>query len=171
MAISLATVKTALKIDYSDDDAELTRLISVAISWVETYCGFKLTSASRTMYLGDWRRTVLAVQPVTSITSVVYTDTADDAQTVDAEDYWLDRTGDLVALEFLDTFERKDGTLITVTYLAGYSTEPNEAVQAVISLVGLWYNNPEAAQPIGLQTVPMSVEAILDMYSIRSQLR
>jgi uncharacterized phiE125 gp8 family phage protein len=168
MAISLATVKTALKIDYSDDDAELTRLISVAISWVETYCGFKLTSASRTMYLGDWRRTVLAVQPVTSITSVVYTDTADDAQTVDAEDYWLDRTGDLVALEFLDTFERKDGTLITVTYLAGYSTEPNEAVQAVISLVGLWYNNPEAAQPVGLATVPMGAQFMLEHLRIRA---
>jgi hypothetical protein len=41
----------------------------------------------------------------------------------------------------------------------------------MIALVGHWYNNPEAAQPIGLQTVPMSVEAILDMYSIRSQLR
>jgi hypothetical protein len=66
-------------------------------------------------------------------------------------------------LRFLDEPpEIKPGTLATVGYTAGYATEPNEVVQAVISLVGLWYNNPEAAQPIGLTAVPLGAQFMLE---------
>jgi len=74
MAVSLSTVKTALKIDYTDDDTELTRLIGVATSWVEYYTGIKLTQATRTMYLREFARTAFADYPYVSTTSVTYTD-------------------------------------------------------------------------------------------------
>jgi hypothetical protein len=67
MTIALATIKAALKIDYTDDDTELERIRDAAVAWVENYCGFALSSAARTMYLTDWQDTVFAVQPVTAL--------------------------------------------------------------------------------------------------------
>lgn len=167
MAIALATVKAALRIDYTDDDAELTRLIAVGVAWVENYCGFKLTSATRTMKLREFRRTVLAVQPVTSLTSVTYVDGGAN-ETLDADSRWLDTSGDLAAIEFLEPLPIPDeGTLITVTYVAGYATEPNEVVQAVISLVGAWYNNPEAHAPTMLSPTPLGAQFMLEHLRIR----
>jgi uncharacterized phiE125 gp8 family phage protein len=166
MAISTATVKSALRIDYSDDDAELTRLIAAAVAWVENYCGFRLTSASRTMKLREFRRTVLAVQPVTLITSVTYTANA-GAVTMDAASYWLDTSETLAAIEFLDAPSIDEGTLITVTYSAGYATEPNEVVQAVISIVGSWYNNPEAHAPTLLSPTPLGAQFMLEHLRIK----
>jgi uncharacterized phiE125 gp8 family phage protein len=167
MAIALATVKSALRIDYTDDDAELTRLIAVGVAWVENYCGFKLTSASRTMKIRDFRRTVLAVQPVTSLTSVTYV-AAGATVTLDATLRWLDTADDLAAVEFIEPTPIPDeGTLITVTYVAGYAVEPNEVVQAVISLVGAWYNNPEAHAPTLLSPTPLGAQFMLEHLRIR----
>lgn len=167
MAISVATVKTALKIDYSDDDTELGRLVDAAVAWVENYCGFKLSSASRTMYLADLKRTPFAVQPWSSTTSITYTDTAGNGQTLGTSYYWADQSGAVTVLDFIDPPEMKAGTLATVTYVAGYASEPNEVVQAIISLVGLWYNNPEAAQPIGLTAVPLGAQFMLEHFRLR----
>jgi uncharacterized phiE125 gp8 family phage protein len=161
MAIALATVKSALRIDYADDDAELTRLIAAAVAWVENYCGFRLTSASRTMKIRSWSRTVLAVQPVTSLTSVTYT-ASGNTETLDTDLRWLDTADTLAAIEFLDAPTIDDGTLITVTYVAGYAVEPNEVVQAVISIVGAWYNNPEATAPTLLSPTPLGAQFMLE---------
>ena len=172
MAVSLSTVKTALKIDYTDDDTELTRLIGVATSWVEYYTGIKLTQATRTMYLREFARTAVADYPYVSTTSVTYTDGSGATVTMTSgTDYWVDLSGDIKAIEFLNEPSIKEGTLITVTYVAGYSTEPNEVVQAIISLVGLYYNNPEAAQPVGLTTVPLGGQFMLEHLRIRGTFR
>jgi len=172
MAVSLSTVKTALKIDYTDDDTELNRLIGVATSWVEYYTGIKLTQATRTMYLREFARTAFADYPYVSTTSVTYTDGSGATVTMTSgTDYWVDLSGDIKAIEFLNEPSIKEGTLITVTYVAGYSTEPNEVVQAIISLVGLYYNNPEAAQPVGLTTVPLGGQFMLEHLRIRGTFR
>jgi uncharacterized phiE125 gp8 family phage protein len=172
MAVSLSTVKTALKIDYTDDDTELTRLIGVATSWVEYYTGIKLTQATRTMYLREFARTAFADYPYVSTTSVTYTNGSGATVTMTSgTDYWVDLSGDIKAIEFLNEPSIKEGTLITVTYVAGYSTEPNEVVQAIISLVGLYYNNPEAAQPVGLTTVPLGGQFMLEHLRIRGTFR
>lgn len=168
MAVTTATVKTALRIDYSDDDAELSRLITAATAWVETYTGLLMTQASRTMYLREFKRTVFAHLPYVSLTSVVYTNPAGSSVTMTSgTDYWVDTSKTLPALEFLETPSIKDGTLITVTYSAGYSTEPNEVVQCIIALVGAWYNNPEAMQPVALSAPPLGAQFMLEHLRVK----
>lgn len=170
MAISLSTVKAALRIDYTTDDTELTRLIAAAVSWVEYYCGFALTSASRTMYLADWRDTAFAVQPVTALASVAYTDASGSSATltIGTDCYW-DRSRELSILRFIgEPPSMKEGTLATVTYTAGYAVEPNEVVQAVISLVGAWYNNPEANAPTQLSAVPLGAQFMLEHLRLKA---
>jgi uncharacterized phiE125 gp8 family phage protein len=164
MTIALATIKAALKIDYTDDDTELERIRDAAVAWVENYCGFALSSATRTMYLREWKDTVYAVQPVTAQVSIAYTDLDGGSQLLTAgTDHYWDRSGAVSVLRFLaEPPEMKEGTLATVTYTGGYATEPNEVVQAVISLVGAWYNNPEAMQPIALATTPLGAQFLLE---------
>jgi hypothetical protein len=144
----------------------------VATSWVEYYTGIKLTQATRTMYLREFARTAFADYPYVSTTSVTYTNGSGATVTMTSgTDYWVDLSGEIKAIEFLNEPSIKEGTLITVTYVAGYSTEPNEVVQAIISLVGLYYNNPEAAQPVGLTTVPLGGQFMLEHLRIRGTFR
>jgi uncharacterized phiE125 gp8 family phage protein len=170
MAILTATIKAALRIDYSADDAELDRLRDAAVAWVERYCGFALSSASRTQYLAAWKDVAFMVQPVTALTSVAYTDPDGNAATltIGTDCYW-DRSGELSILRFLDEPPAmKEGTLATVTYTGGYSTEPLEVVQAVISIVGAWYNNPEANAPTALTPVPLGAQFLLEHLRLKA---
>lgn len=168
MPVTTAQVKQALRIDFTDDDTEIARLITAATTWVERYTGLTMTQASRTMFLRDFERTVFAVQPFVSLTSVAYTDASGASVTmVSGTDYYLDTSRDLTALEFINFPEMKEGTLATVTYVAGYSTEPNEFVQAIIGLVGAWYNNPEAMQPIQLSAPPLGAQFMLEHLRVR----
>ena len=167
MAITTATVKAALKIDYSDDDSELSRLIAAATAWVERYTNVGLSSASRSIVLASWTPAYLPVDPFTSLTSVTYFDTSNAIATMPSTDYWVDRSGQLPVIHFLEEPELYEGTQITVNYVAGYSTEPADLVQAVIAIVGLWYNNPEAAQPIALNAVPMSAMFLLEHHRVK----
>lgn len=172
MSIPLSTIKTALKIDYSDDDADLIRLRETAKVFVEKRTGLALQPRTEYLFLSTWTDSLIPVAPLLEIQHVRYQNSANAQTEMPVADYWFDRTeGPLQMIRFLKTPEIYDGTVITFTYKAGYNNIPDPLVHAMIALVGHWYNNPEAAQPIGLQTVPMSVEAILDMYSIRSQLR
>jgi hypothetical protein len=79
--------------------------------------------------------------------------------------YWNDRSGAVTILRFLEANRemKQDESLAVVIYTAGYATEPNEVVQAVISASSaLWYNNPEAMQPIALQVVPLGAQFMLE---------
>jgi uncharacterized phiE125 gp8 family phage protein len=172
MSIPLSTIKSALKIDYTDDDADLIRLREAAMALVERRTELALTPSARTLYLASWKDTLLPDHPFNSLTSVQYQNSSNATTTMPASDYWVDRTdGPMVKLRFLEAPAIYEGTAITVTYNAGYSVVPNEIVHAVIALVGAWYNNPEAFQPIGLTTVPLSVEYILNAVGTGSRIR
>lgn len=169
MALSLATVKAALRIDYVDDDSELSRLILAAEAFVESYTGVRISSASRTMTLLTFKRTKFAEYPRTVTSSVSYKDADNNTVAMTSgTDYWTDTTQALDAIEFLNAPATYPGTVITVTYTAGYATMPNEVAQVVISLVGLWYNNPEAAQPITMTSVPLGGMFMLEHLRVKA---
>ncbi len=171
MPVTLATLKAALRIGYTDDDAELTRLLAAAESYVERRTGVALSSGTQTMYLASFADTMVPVHPFTSLTSVAYT-YGGSSVTMAAADYYVDRScGPLPVLRFLKAPATDEGTPITVTYVAGYASIPNELVSAIIGITGAWYNNPEASQPISLSVVPMGTDAILDLWQVRSPLR
>jgi uncharacterized phiE125 gp8 family phage protein len=172
MAVTTANVKSAMRIDYTDDDTLISSLISHVTDFVERYCGFALSSATRTMKLTSFNRSVFSVVPFASLTSVTYTNLAGSTVTMTSGvDYWLDDSDELAALVFLNTPEMKAGTLATVTYVAGYTTYPPAVDQVIISIVGAHYNNPEAAQPISLSTVPLGAQFMLEHLRMRGPFR
>jgi uncharacterized phiE125 gp8 family phage protein len=172
MTIPLSTIKSALKISYDDDDSDIVRLREAAIALVERRTGLFLHQRTESLYLNAWNDCIVPGVPFVSLTSIAYTDANGAAQTLAASDYWLDRSdGPAPYLRFLAYPYRKDGTAIVATYVAGYSSIPNEITHACIALIGAWYNNPEAFQAVSLSVVPLSVEYILETVSARSVLR
>jgi hypothetical protein len=109
MTIALATIKAALKIDYTDDDTELERIRDAAVAWVENYCGFALSSATRTMYLREFKDTVYAVQPWTATLSIAFNLPDGTGSTLTADEYWNDRSGAVTILRFKEAIREKAG--------------------------------------------------------------
>lgn len=170
--VPLATIKSALRIDYTADDEELTRLRDAAASFVERRTQLVLRPAAQSLYLAGFVDTLIPAHPFNSLTSVTYYDASNVLTTMPSTKYWIDRTqGPMPVLRFLEAPVVKEGTAITVAYSAGYAALPSEIVHAIIGLTGHWYNNPEAAQPVALATVPLGVHYILENVSTRSNLR
>jgi uncharacterized phiE125 gp8 family phage protein len=170
MTVPLSTIKDALKIDYSDDDAQLTRLRDAAWAHIERRTQLVLTRSDQTMYIGDFKSDVLPPRhPFASVTSITYT--ALDGSSVSLSAYWVDRTEPMPMIRFLDRPQVKEGTAVAIVYIAGYTEMPGEIVHAVIALVGAWYSNPEALQPTAMSSVPLSLDYILESISVRSLIR
>jgi uncharacterized phiE125 gp8 family phage protein len=172
MSIPLSTIKSALKIDYADDDTTLLLYREAAEELVERETGLYMTPLVRQLFLARFEDTAIPLLPFTSVTKVEYQNSANANTLMPAADYWLDRSnGPAPVLKFLETPATYEGTNITVSVDCGYNAIPNALVHCIIALVGGWYNNPEAFQPVGLNAVPMSVDYILSSYRARSFIR
>lgn len=172
MTVPLGTIKSALRIDYDDDDSALVRLREAALSLIARRTQLVLSPSPQTLYLATWKDSIIPAVPYVSLTSITYQDSANVTRTLAASAYWIDLTdGPIPIIRFLDSFDTYRGTVISVNYTAGYSTLPNEIIHAVISLVGYWYANPEAGGESSPSMAPVSLEYILDSISTRSFLR
>jgi len=102
---------------------------------------------------------------------VVYTDANGSTVTMPTTEWWTDDSEAVLALEFITDRTMKDGTLATVTYVAGYSEVPQALQQCIVALVGAWYANPEASAVVALAEVPLSYRYIIQQYAARSLIR
>jgi uncharacterized phiE125 gp8 family phage protein len=163
MPVTLVTIKNALKIDYTADDAELQRILDAATDFVESYTGILLDTKKKTQYCSYWMKTRLVHSPFVSIDSVRYTNTSGVVTTMPSTDYFLIRSEEpTIYINFSELPSIKDGTEIQINYTAGYASVPPQIEQLLIALVGAWYNNPEVTSPISLQVVPMSAQFVLE---------
>ena len=167
--ITLAQIKQALKIDYTADDAELLRIRDAVIDLIEDYTGLSINSKKRTQYLEYWMKTRLDTYPLISIDSVKYYDTSNTLTTMES---WFIIRKDYpsIFINFSELPSLFANSEIQVTYTTGYVQLPHHIEQAVIALVGHWYNQPEAGAPITLSTVPLSAQFILDNIRIKGVL-
>jgi uncharacterized phiE125 gp8 family phage protein len=160
--VTLAQIKQALKIDYTEDDQEILRIRDAVVALIENYTGVKLTPQKHTMYLSYWMKTRFEHSPFVSVSSVTYSNAS--GATTSMSDYFIVRSeAPSVYINFSEFPQLADNTEIAVTYTAGWADLPAHIEQAVIALVGAYYNNPEATAPITLSTVPMSAQFVLDM--------
>lgn len=163
MSIQLSTIKLALKIDYSTDDAELIRIRDSVIDWIEVYTGLSLSVQNQTDYAWWFMRTRLNSDPFIAVESVQYYNSANVLTTMASTDYFLDRSNPpSIYINFSVFPSVYENTQILINYTTGYGQIPAHIQQAAIALIGHFYNNPEMASPVSLQEVPMSARFILD---------
>lgn len=119
----------------------------------------------------EWQtRIVLPKPPIISVVSVQYVDIAGATQTLAANQYLVNTTGDEGVIEpaYGITWPsvRKQMNAVTVRFTCGYTTTPPDIAHAMKLLVAYWYMNTEAAAPSAVSELPMAVSALLFPYRV-----
>ena len=166
MFTDLELVKTQCKIDEDEDDALLDVYIKAATTYCERYTG-KIYSARPETYsvhcFGD--RVEIPVEPVSSITTVLYTDPEGNEQNMDIEELRLvgSRIYPAIGLSFP---EIAHPSLVYITVEIGDDSDdvPEHIQQAALLLIGHWYENRETVA-VGTisSSIQMTTKALLDL--------
>lgn len=182
--VTTADAKKHLRVEHPDDDVYIDGLVAAATAWLDGpdgWLGRALGEQELELRLDDFaygcrhhrHGIVLPCQPIRAVTSVTYIDGAGTVQTVDAAAYQLVRGRELVPA-FGKTWPaaRCEPDAVRVVYSAGYvaGTVPRPIVQAILLLVGQWYELREAALAMNGLTaaveLPFAVEALLAPYRV-----
>jgi uncharacterized phiE125 gp8 family phage protein len=189
--VGLSDVKLHLRVDIDDDDALIQDLIITARTYVERQTGLSLLPQTWELYLDRFPRpnayemwpwmappsTILIPRfPVQSITSLIWKDVNGGTNTVDPSTYLVDLQSRFPRLvpttlgkgwpaEAGPPLVQQNGVVLTFT--AGYASPGLVDIrvrQAIKLLVGLWYQNREAAitsTRVASATVPYGVKELL----------
>ena len=138
--VSLQEARLQCKVDSDDTthDAVLLSLITAAREFAEHYTGRALAPQTLEMALDSFPDVfALAMPPVASITSIKYTDTAGDEQTLGTDQYALSLYGEarLVTPAYGVTWPSTQAIpdAVRVRYVTGYTNCPR-AVKAAMLL-------------------------------------
>lgn len=180
--VTLAETKLHLRVTTSADDDQITALITTARELVEQSLSRALISQTLELVLDSWPGStiILPRPPLVSVTSIVYTDDAAADATFASTNYLVDAdsTPGRIRLKSGKTWPSttlQDLNAVRVRYVAGYGAAgtnvPQPIRQAILLLIGDWYENREAtivAQGMTATPLPNGVEALLWPYRIVS---
>lgn len=155
--VSVAELKTHLRIDSAESDAELTMVIASAISRVDGWSGTLGRCLIRQVWRQDYScfpacdRIVLPFPSVTA-TEVKYSDTSNAEQTLSASDYSLHETaaGTVLVLagaaSWPSVYDRADAVRIAMTVGYGLNADdvPAQIRWAIMMLAADLWRNREA---------------------------
>ena len=176
--VSLAEAKAHCRVDDADQDSLITRLIEAATAHLDGWTGV----LGRSLVTQTWAQSFAAfpagrsirlpLAPVQSIASIGYRDTSDAEQVLASSAYHLvtDAIGARVLLDedadWPDTHDRPDA--VTVAAVCGYGDAgdvPEAIRQAILMMVGHWFENREAVGAgVLFNELPMAVQALLTPY-------
>lgn len=167
--ISLAELCNHLKIEVGSDDSQASIALAAAHGYAEHYTGIAIGAQVRELALDAFPSAGGIRLPggvVTSITSVIYTDTTGSPVTLDVgayslDDYqtpaWLLPTVDTVWPATLAC-----ANAVKVRYACGVDAVPATVRAALLLGAGHFYENREAVAAGSLAEVPLGLKALLD---------
>jgi len=180
--VTLVEAKAHCRVDIDDDDGYLAGVILAARQHLETETRRAFMQQTWDLTLDyAWpmeridgclrNRIVLTRPPVQSVTSISYIDTAGAAQTLAADQYKLAKgdTGEWFvepAYGVSWPYIRREMAAITVRFVAGYGSNPGDVPeplrQAMLLLIGSWYENREAVN-VGniVNELPLAVASLV----------
>jgi uncharacterized phiE125 gp8 family phage protein len=170
--ITLAEAKLHLRVDGSEEDALITDLIKTVRVACEGECHRTMVTTTWELVLDAFSPALkLQHPPIIDVVSVKYLDLNGAEQTLDPQDYVLDKEQDpgwivpAVDKAWPDTYERINA--VRVRYRAGYTTVPAPLKQWMLLHLGHYYKNREASGPGNVAPLPFA-ERLLDGFSIFS---
>lgn len=170
--VSLTEAKAHLRVDGTDEDTLITSLIDAAVAHLDAtgVLGRAMVTQSWAQWVNQapgWVR--LKIGPFQSLTSVEYYDTDNALQTATLSDFETRLDGDFVIVKpktgftWPNAYTRQDA--IKITYVAGFGNAatdvPQSIRQALLLLIGHWYEHRMAASEAVITEVPMAVDALL----------
>lgn len=176
--ISVAALKTHLRIDSADEDEYLAALIDVATQFVEERAWRALLTQTREIALDAWpcgREVELPFSPIQSVESVKYTTTLGDEVVVALENFVLNAVCEPGKLVLRGGAGWPDGELeasaaIRVQYVCGWDEAakiPPNLVHAVRLMCGHLYENREVVV-VGTTAaqIPTGIDALIDPFRL-----
>ncbi len=167
--VTLAEAKTHCRIDGTDEDALVEGLIAAATEHIELYTGRAIVSQTwEAVYDSFSDAMVLPKGPVIAVTYVTYIDTAGAEQTVSSVNYSLDSASDpqwvVKAANYTWPPVSEGVNNVVIRFVTGYATTPFPIKQAILLLIGQWYDNRAAAAEKSLTELPNAVQSLLTNY-------
>lgn len=171
--ITLAELRAHLREPDHAEDEYLAALVTASVDWCQAYTWSKFCSQTWDEYFDAFATpTPLWMQPVTSITSVTYTDTAGDAQTLSSDYYELGQVdgAGVCRLKYNQSWPstRSHADVVTVKYVAGYgvaSAVPTPIKHAIKLVAAHLFNHREDALEVALHCIPLGVKAMLSPHT------
>jgi uncharacterized phiE125 gp8 family phage protein len=173
--LSVDEAKSHLRVDHTTDDTYIESLIKAATTIAERF-------QNRQYITQTWKVTMdyfppngyaiqLPIAPVSSITSITYTDSAGNAQTWSASEYQTDTTGALTRIlpaygyDYPTTQVDKLAAVV-VTFVVGYgatsASVPDNIKHAIRLILGDLYNHRESTiTGTIVNSLPRSAEMLL----------
>jgi len=174
--VTLTEAKTHLRVDVTDDDVLITSLIASARQYVEQIARRALVTQTWRLSIQEFPASgviILPKPPLQSVTSITYTDITGTTSTVDSNTYTVDTDSEpgRVVLKYGESWPSAslaNTNPVQVTFVAGYgapSAVPEYWKQAILLLVGHWYENREGVAVTGAipKEMPMAVRSLIQM--------
>lgn len=180
MIISLTEAKNHLRVDNTDDDDLIVRLVGAAQKEAERATWRKLTYGTEYVYMdsfntndGDYIR--VPKPPLQSVTSIQYYDTDNNLQTFSSDDYEVDtqtepgRIALVSGSSWPSIYSRMNAVIIT--YIAGYEETddiPDNIILGMLQCIGHWFENRESVI-VGTNAIPLpqSAETLWQSESVK----
>lgn len=175
LPVSISDAKGQVRRGEADEDALLDGVLSAAVDLVGRQAGRVLAAETWVMSVpcvasvGGWADLLLPKNPVRSVTSITYFDSADVAQTALLSDFYVysDTNRTLIrpkaGKSWPTTMAREDA--ISVTFVAGYVVLPAPLRAAILLLVGHLFENREAVLTGTIATeLPLGIREMIDPY-------
>lgn len=174
--VTLAEVKTRLRIDDATDDAGVTRLIASATKHAEsiTRRAFVTQSWALTLDAFPCGSISLPLPPLQSVEEISYIDSTGATVVLPSTEYLVDKNGMIGMIHRAYQKQwpatRAQPMAVRIEFTAGYGAAgavPSDLASALMLLVAHWDQNREPVV-IGtiVSSVPLSVESLLAPFVI-----
>lgn len=176
--ITLSEAKAHLRVDASDEDALIQRLINSAVAKIDGVDGIGYCMMTQT-----WVATldafpagtiVLPLAPFNALVSIAYTDTSGNPQTMDAADYNVvgGATPAFVEPIYGGSWPsaRDVSGAVSVTFRVGSATAaevPGDLVEAMFKMIESWFEvRGDVVVRHAVRSVPGGVAETLERYRV-----
>lgn len=174
--ITLAEAKSHCRIDFTDDDTLLAGLIIAARNQAEAITRRALVTQTWDLLLDRFPRQIdVPRAPLLSVTSINYIDDAGVSQLLASTEYKVDANSEPARITeaYGKTWPttRREINAVTVRFVAGFGAAadvPQAIKQAMLLMIGHWYNNRESVDLSAgqLVEVPQTVDWLLWPYRV-----
>ncbi|SDX45168.1 phage conserved hypothetical protein, phiE125 gp8 family [Marininema mesophilum] len=172
--LTLEEAKAHLRIDGNDEDSHISGLIGAAREHAESITQRAFLTQTHQLSLNGCpdEALLLPKPPIQLVQKLQYIDPLGKAQILkEGADFWTDSTTEpsrIVPIAGWPATASRPGAVV-IDFVSGYGESndvPQPIKQAMLLMIGHWYEHREAVSETSMTTLPLAVDALLNPYRI-----